>query len=325
MSNPFKKAERKRVKLKIAITGPSGSGKTYSALRIATGLGGKIAVIDTENGSASLYSDKFKFDVLELTPPFVTEKYNEAIRLAVEAGFDVLIIDSITHAWAGEGGLLEQKEQLDARGRGNSYTNWGSITKKHESFKSSLLHSDIHLIVTMRSKQDYALVEKEGKQTPQKMGLAPIQREGMEYEFTTVFDVAMNHEAASSKDRTNLFDGKILKLSEQTGKAFLDWLSTGKEVDPIVVPEEKPSPPTENSKPASVGPTDKQLKRLHAIASGSKYPNETVKELIRARYSVESSKDLSRIQYDELCKFLEDNPYKKDAIPQFDSNEEIPF
>jgi len=210
----------------MAITGPSGSGKTLSALKLAAGLGKKIAVIDTENGSASLYSDHAGFDVLELAPPFTTERYIEAIEAAEKSGYDVLVIDSITHAWAGEGGLLEQKEQLDARGKGNSYTNWGLITKKHEAFKSAMLHSPLHIIATMRSKQDYMLVDKNGKQVPQKVGMAPIQRDGMEYEFTLVFDVAMNHEAEASKDRTGLFAGSIHKISEETGRRIAQWLSS---------------------------------------------------------------------------------------------------
>lgn len=219
----FKKATRSQVKLKLANTGPSGSGKTLSALLLAKGLGGKIAVIDTENGSASLYADKIDFDTMTITPPYTTEKYIEAINGAVKAGYGVLVIDSITHAWSGEGGLLSQKEQLDSRG-GNSYTNWAKITPKHEAFLGAILHSDIHLIATMRSKQDYVLADKNGKQVPQKVGMAPQQRDGAEYEFTTVFDIAMNHEAVASKDRTGLFDGKIFKIGAETGEMFLKWL-----------------------------------------------------------------------------------------------------
>lgn len=222
----FQRAERKRVKLKIAITGPSGSGKTYSALELATGLGQKIALIDTENDSASLYSDRFVFDTLVIDPPYTVQKYLEAIKAAEAEGYEVLVIDSISHAWAGDGGLLAKKEGLDSRGGNqNSYTNWSSITKEHESFKGMLLTSDLHLICTMRSKQDYILETNEkGKQAPRKVGMAPIQRDGMEYEFTTVFDVAMDHAAMASKDRTGLFDGEIAKLTKHTGERFMAWL-----------------------------------------------------------------------------------------------------
>lgn len=220
----FQKAQRKSIKLSLALTGPSGAGKTFSALTLAKGLGKKIAVIDTENGSASLYSDKFEFDVVELTPPFTTLKYIDAINFAEKSGYDVLIIDSLSHAWAGEGGLLQEKESLDQRG-GNSYTNWATITKKHEAFKSAFLHSNIHIITTMRSKQDYVIeINEKGKQAPKKVGLAPIQRDGIEYEFTIVFDIAINHECVASKDRTNIFHDSIFKITEDTGASIKKWL-----------------------------------------------------------------------------------------------------
>lgn len=236
----FKKAERKRSYLKIAATGPSGSGKTMSGLLLASGLGKKIALIDTENGSASLYSDKAEFDVLEIGAPFTTEKYIAAIKAAEDAGYDVLIIDSLTHAWKGPGGLLEQKEQLDARG-GNSFANFAKITPKDNALRSAILQCKMHVICTMRSKQDWVLTDKNGKQVPQKVGLAPEQRDGIEYEFTTVLDIAMNHQAQASKDRTGLFDGQTFTITADTGKALLGWLSGAKEVPPAA--PSMPEPP----------------------------------------------------------------------------------
>lgn len=230
----FKKASRSAAKIKLAITGPSGSGKTFSSLMMAKGLGAKIAVIDTENGSASLYSDKMEFDTLSITPPYSTEKYIQAIDAAVSHGYDCLVIDSITHAWSGEGGLLAQKEQIDSRG-GNSYTNWAKITQKHEAFMAKILNSPIHLIATMRSKQDYVMSDKNGKQVPQKVGMAPIQRDGAEYEFTVVFDIAMNHEALASKDRTGLFDSRIFKINEATGKELASWLDSAEKKSQTII------------------------------------------------------------------------------------------
>ncbi len=228
----FQKAERRRAKLKIALTGPSGAGKTFSALKIAAGIGKKVALIDTENESASLYGDKFNFDTLCIKPPYTVKKYADAILMAEKAGYDVLVIDSITHAWAGEGGLLEKKEALDSKG-GNSYTNWGAITKEQEQFKAKLLNCEVHLICTMRSKQDYVLTTNEkGKAAPQKVGMAPIQRDGMEYEFTTVFDLSIKHQASVSKDRTGLFDGQIFVPDEKTGEAFIEWLGSAKAAEP---------------------------------------------------------------------------------------------
>jgi hypothetical protein len=252
----FIKAERKQHKPKLAFTGPSGSGKTFSALLIASGMGKRIAVIDTENGSASLYAGMDKgqlkglaFDVLELEPPYTIEKYLRAIEAAQAAKYDVLVVDSISHAWAGEGGLLSKKEALDQRG-GNSYTNWAGITKEHEQFKSRILNAEIILICTMRSKQDYVLeINDKGKQAPKKVGMAPIQRDGMEYEFTTVFDLAMDHNAVASKDRTAMFDGQIFKPTKKTGEQILAWLAGGKPLE-----AKKPAPEFPAAQPQTLGP-----------------------------------------------------------------------
>ena len=257
----FTRAQRTQARLKIALTGPSGSGKTFSGLIIATGIGKRIAVVDTENGSASLYADMDKgplagisFDTLEITPPYTMPKYLEAIEAAEKGGYDVLIIDSISHAWAGEGGLLDKKTALDARG-GNSYTNWATITPEQERFKARILQADMHIICTMRSKQDYVLeLNEKGKQAPRKVGLAPIQRDGMEYEFTTVLDLAMDHNAAASKDRTGLFDGQLFKPTKETGAKIMKWLKAGK---PVTAPA--PLAATPKSEPAATKP----LPRVH--------------------------------------------------------------
>jgi hypothetical protein len=230
MAVQFKKATRQAVKLKLAVSGPSGSGKTLGALALARALApaGKVALIDTENGSASLYGDRFEFDALDLAPPFTSARYLEAMQAAVEAGYEVLVIDSLSHQWAGEGGILSRKEELDKRG-GNSFTNWATFTKEHTAFVSQLLHMPVHVIATLRSKQDYVIEEGNGrKSTPKKVGLAPVQREGLEYEFSTVFDLQMDHKAAASKDRTGLFGEGLVDLTDkQVGKKLLAWLETG--------------------------------------------------------------------------------------------------
>lgn len=241
----FKKAELFLTNPTIALTGPTGSGKTFSALKLATGIskamGQRFAVIDTENGSASLYSKIFDFDTLNLTPPFTTEKYIQAINDAEKGGYCALVVDSITHAWAGEGGLLEQKAQLDARPGSNHWTNWGPIKAKDQKFRNAYLHSSIpFFIATMRSKMEYAQTENNGKKKVEKQGMAPVQSDGIEYEFSVVLDVAMNHEAEVSKDRTHLFDKTpIFKISEETGELFVQWRSGGKEK-----PVPRPAPPS---------------------------------------------------------------------------------
>lgn len=229
MSIEFKKAVKVGSKLKVAITGPSGAGKTFGALGLAQGLGRKIAFVDTECGSASLYADKFEFDVIDMNPPYITQKYIDAINAAVEAKYDVLVIDSISHMWAAEGGILDRKTARDVAG-GNSYTNWAMFTKEHETFKALLIKAPIHIICTMRSKQDYVMeLTSSGKSAPKKVGLAPIQREGMEYEFTIVFDVGIDHNSSVSKDRTGLYDGQYFKLNKAVGQQLKEWLGNGKE------------------------------------------------------------------------------------------------
>ncbi|MEY0948576.1 ATP-binding protein [Providencia manganoxydans] len=228
----FAKALRKKAKLRLALTGPSGSGKTYGALEIAKGLGGKTAVIDTEKGSASLYSDRFDFDVLELDPPFTPERFIEAIGAAQEAGYDNLIIDSITHEWSGSGGCLELLDGLaKAKYRGNTWSAWSEITPRHNAFLDAILRSDLHIIATMRSKTETAQVDKgNGKKGVDKLGMKSEQRDGVEYEFTTVLD--LNHEthtAMASKDRTGLFsNSEVTQLNELTGKKLMDWLNDGR-------------------------------------------------------------------------------------------------
>lgn len=230
MTASFAPASRRAVKLKIAVEGPSGSGKTLGALALAVGLaeGGRVAVIDTENGSASLYADRYAFDTLEIQPPYLTSKYKDAVQAAIAGEYAVLVIDNISHQWEGDGSVLQRKEEKDKRG-GNHWTNWADFTKEHNEFRALLLNAPLHLICTMRSKMAYSQ-EGEGKGSRiQKLGLQPIQREGMEYEFTLAFDVQMDHKAAASKDRTSLFVGELTDLlNPTTPKRLLQWLKTAK-------------------------------------------------------------------------------------------------
>ena len=228
----FQKAERRKAKLRLALCGPSGSGKTYSALKIAKGMGGKIALIDTENGSGLLYSNICDYDAAEIAPPFSVDKYIGAIKEAEKAGYDVLIIDSLTHAWAGQGGLLEE---VDKRKSGaNSFAAWRNVTPMHNALVDTILQSKMHVIVTMRSKTAYEIEKDDrGKAVPVKKGMATIQRDGLEYEFTVVLDMDnKGHAAEAGKDRTGIFDGKFFVPDEGTGQQLIQWLDTGNEVQP---------------------------------------------------------------------------------------------
>lgn len=304
----FKKAERKAVKLKLAITGPSGAGKTYSALRLANGLGKKIAVIDTENGSASLYSDKFTFDVSELTPPFTVDKYVAAINFAAKEKYDVLIIDSVSAEWTE---ILEEKGRLDARPGSNHWTNWGPVTKKHNYFIASINNADIHIIATMRSKMDYMQTEENGKKKVQKVGMAPQQRDGVEYEYTTVFDVAMNNEAEVSKDRTGLFAGKIFKITEDTGREFLEWLKGAKAVEPALLKNEIGSDQEENKRPISTDepnntPINYTMKQdLVDLMAEKRWTVEAFNRSLQNKFGVTNMDHLKYWQFQEIMQLAD--------------------
>jgi hypothetical protein len=233
MSSEFtpKKAQKAAVKLKMAIQGPSGSGKTEGALALAKNFmpNAKILLIDTENSSASLYADRYDFDTIPLTAPYTSQRYVNAMREAVTGGYDVLIVDSITQQWDGEGGILRRKEEKDRSG-GNSFTNWASFTPEHTRFMEFIKQLPVHTIVTMRSKQAYILEKNDkGKEAPRKVGLDPIQREGTEYEYTIVFEVNMAHRATTSKNRTTLFqtDELIDLTSPKVAEELKAWLANG--------------------------------------------------------------------------------------------------
>lgn len=230
MAIEFKKAHRSKAKLRLAIAGPSGAGKTYSALLIASGIVPleKVAVIDTESGSADLYADLGGYSTVTINPPYSPQKYIEAIHAAEAAGFELIIIDSLSHAWSGEGGLLDQQgKAADSKYRGNSWAAWREITPLHNQLVETMLHTPLHVIVTMRSKTEYIQTDVNGRKQIQKVGMAPIQRDGIEYEFTTVFDLSQNHTATVSKDRTKLFDGQYFTPTADCGKALLQWLNAG--------------------------------------------------------------------------------------------------
>jgi hypothetical protein len=228
----FTKAVRQKARLRLALTGPSGSGKTWGALLIAKGLGGKIAVIDTERESASLYVHLCEFDTLNLSAPYTPERYIEAIKAAEDAGYDTLIIDSITHEWSGVGGCLELVDEIaKARYRGNSWSAWNDVTPRHRALLDVILHSKLHIITTLRSKTETAQTEENGRKKVVKLGMKSEQRDGYEYEMTVVLDIVHDgHYAMASKDRTGLFADKDPHvISEQTGAMLLDWLESGAE------------------------------------------------------------------------------------------------
>lgn len=269
----FQKAKREQVRIKVSIAGPAGSGKTMSALLMAYGLTRaefpnlseaeiweKIVVIDTENSSASLYVGKQvgattigEYNVINLTPPFEPQVFVDAIHMAEQHGMNVIIIDSLSHAWAGVGGALDQQGAIAARS-GNSWTAWRSVTPQHNKLVDAMLQSPAHVIANMRAKMDYEQVTGDnGKKQVKAVGMGVIMRDGIEYEFTCSFMLDYEHRANSTKDRTGLFDGKYFIIDPNTGKQMYQWLSTGaKPSAPApTVPEPQKAAPAEDS-PAPV-------------------------------------------------------------------------
>jgi hypothetical protein len=237
------RATKRRAKLRLGMSGPAGSGKTYSALLIAGGLGGRIGMIDTEHGSGDLYADLLPegYDVLQLSPPYSPARYVEAIHALEDAGVQTIIIDSLSHAWTGEGGSLDRQGKI-ADKSGNSWQAWRQVTPEHNALVEALLQSRCHIIATMRAKTEYVQEkdDRTGKSVVRKIGLAPVMRDGIEYEFTTFFELDVHHMAFAGKDRTRLFDGTIFKPDMDTGRQLLSWLDAGVDA-PVkrLMPEEQ--------------------------------------------------------------------------------------
>jgi hypothetical protein len=239
----FIKATKRQAKLRAAVFGPSGSGKTYTALRVATGLGDKVGLIDTERCSASKYADRFPFDALDLQDRSIGG-YCEAIRLADVCGYEVLIIDSLSHGWQQ---LLEEVDRTArAKYRGNTWAAWNEATPQQRRLVDAILSFSGHVICTMRSKTQWEAGGGDGKKTrPIRVGLAPEQRSGIEYEFDLLLELTTEHIATVIKDRTGrLQDRMIEKPGEELGKELAAWLSDGEAPSAPQAPPPPPLPPT---------------------------------------------------------------------------------
>ncbi len=285
----FRRAERSQAKARIAICGPAGSGKTKSALRIAKGLageGGRIALIDTEHGSASKYADQFDFDVVELES-YNPRVYIEKIDEAAKEGYPVLIIDSLTHAWSGKDGALELIEKARAKYKGqNSWAAWREVTPVHNELVEAILAYPGHVIVTMRSKMEYIQVEENGKVRIEKVGMQPIQREGMEYEFDLVGDMDINHNFVVTKTRIDKYADQVVnRPGEDLGADLRAWLSSGKPVEPKI--------------------TEEQRKQIRDLAAKAGVADRDVPALLMTDFGVDHTKKLTKAQADTFIAHLE--------------------
>jgi len=247
-------AERKQAKIRIGLSSVSGGGKTMSALLLAKGLAGgdwsKVAMIDTEQGSGDLYAHMGAFNVVPLVAPFSPERYIECIKLCESAGMKVIIVDSMSHEWEGEGGIIWQKDRMQGADA------WSKLTPKHDAFKQAILQSTCHMITTLRRKTEYTIEETVNAKgykvsKPVKQGLKTITRDGWDYELTIDFEIDQQHYCIAPKDRTELFANiDPFIITEQTGANILNWCQNGA----------VPAPPAK--KPCSDANFAKMVKRI---------------------------------------------------------------
>ncbi|HUU43061.1 MAG TPA: AAA family ATPase [Planctomycetota bacterium] len=303
----FEKATKKKSRARVALIGPSGSGKTYTALRVALGIGGKIGVIDTEHGSASKYvgtkvdEGVMEFDTLNLDS-FSPDTYVDAIAAGERAGYDVLVIDSLTHAWSGKDGALAQVDR--ARG-GNKFAAWGTVTPKHIAMIEAMLGSRCHIIATMRSKMEYVQEkdERTGKTTIRKVGMAPVQRDGMEYEFDVVGDLDQEHVLLVTKSRCPALDGvSVVKPGGDFAAQLVAWLEDGTDPDDEphwTDPKEEPAEP-----PTHPPITDKQKTKIAILRKESGIPEDKYRAFLQAAFGVDSCTVLDINQASKLIERL---------------------
>ena len=277
----FKPAKKEFTYGRIALTGPSGSGKTYTALTIAPAFGEKIALIDTENGSASKYADIFSFDTANLSN-YSPGDYIKAIKEAEASGYDCLIIDSLSHAWKGKGGVLELADKSAVKYRGNSWAGWRDATPQHNALIDAIVSGKIHIIVTMRAKTIYEIQENErGRKTPVKIGLAPVQREGLEFEFDVIGDMDFENNLIITKTRCHFLRNEVYPLPGiELGKKIATWLG---DYDAI-----------------SKDQVDQILKEIE----GLKLDLKRVENWILRKWGIRSFSHLIQEQYDELIELL---------------------
>lgn len=307
----FQKAIKEQSKLRLAVGGLAGTGKTYTVLALAAALAaliraarqgdGRVALIDSERGSARLYADKFDFDVDELEH-FSPLAYVEKIHDAERSGYDIIIADSISHAWAGKGGALEQKDSIAARDpRGNSWTAWRDVTPKHNEFVDAMVSCRAHFMATMRQKMEYVQNVVDGKTKIERVGLQAIQREGMEYEFTLVGDMDYMHTLRVSKTRIDGVDigAQFERPGESLARQLYSWLMSGAAPAPRPVAA-PPAPVIEQLAPEAID-------ALHAIGLAGSL-DELAGLVPRLTALPESARAEARVRYNERHALLSQQP-----------------
>lgn len=303
----FVKATKHEAKLRLALAGPSGFGKTYTALQLATHLGGSIAVVDTERGSARKYADIFTFDVLELDT-FHPQGYIDAIHDAEEAGYAVLILDSLSHAWTGKDGALELVDKAAKRlattyrsGKEDSFAAWREVTPIHNALVDAMVQSRLHLIVTLRTKTEYVVETKDGRTAPRKIGLAPIQRDGLEYEFDVFADLDQDNTLIVRKTRCPALAGGVFaKAGKEVATILNTWLQG---TPPPTAPAPAFVPGTPPTPPPTVISSD-QLTRLITFQQECGVTDATFKAYLLKTYRVSSRQLIPKTYFEEVMVWL---------------------
>jgi len=292
----FKKAAVKNRKFRAAIMGTAGSGKSLTALILASTLGKKIAMVDTEHGSAEMYANTFEFDTLSLTD-YHPQRYIDAIKEAGKEGYEVVIIDSLSHAWSGKGGALELVDQATARNKGSSFGAWRDVTPLQNQLVDAIIGSPCHVICTLRSKTDYQVESEGGKTRVRKVGLAPVQRDGMEYEFDFLAEMDADHRMIVTKSRIPALADKVVTKPDATFfQEFKNYLNQGVAIEMVT------SAKTELD--AVEMATDGQLLKLDEAAKS--LGAEWLAKVLRF-YKIKSFEELTKAQADTVLSRAESN------------------
>jgi hypothetical protein len=314
----YKKATKYPSKLRMALVGPSGSGKTYSALRVAAAMGSRVALIDTEHGTSRAYAHIFNFDMVELDS-FHPLQYVEAIRAAERGGYDVVIIDSLSHAWTGKNGALDLVDKAAKRSKTHStVTAWRDVTPLHNALVETILQAQIHVIATLRAKTKYVLEQDEkGKAQVKKVGLEAVQREGLEYELDVVADLDIDNNLIISKARCPELNRRVFhEAGEELAAILIQWLS-GADGD-------QTSPEPSEGVPCAESEIDKRPCPL-AQATRALFDEREVDELgrrtafraIRDEFQIERLEDIPQGQHGRYWRFVTDT-----VLPAVKSSEQ---
>ena len=302
----FKKATKHPTKLRLALVGPSGSGKTFTALRIATAMGSRVALIDTEHGTSAAYADLFDYDMMALDS-FHPSLYAQAIREAEQQGYDVVIVDSLSHAWTGRNGALELVDKAAKRNKTHStFTAWRDVTPLHNALVETILRANIHVIATLRAKTKYVLEQDEkGKAQVKKVGLEAVQREGLEYEFDVVADLDLDNNLVISKARCPDLNRRVFpEAGPEVASILTGWLSAGAENKKSLSGLADEAALANQGNGRQLSPLGQATRALFDDNHVDETGRKSAFKAIRDEFHVERLEDIVPEQYDRYWRFV---------------------